>query len=262
MNPGIQHSKLAQEILNQHGAALVVDGDFGRRSDAAADRLNGINLPAKRQIALTIQREWNRTHTPAIKEDGWWGPVTADIAERLLGTDRPERPDELPEQCWDGTCSAVRCWSPSEAAMTRHYGEPGTGQTTVATPYAMRLDWDRSQVVTRTTLHRLAAPSWQAAMEETRDHYGREKIEALGLHLYGGSLNVRKKRGGNTWSTHAWGAASDFSPGANQLRQNHLTAGFARPEYAAWFQIWERHGWMSLGRCFDFDWMHLQRNPQ
>jgi hypothetical protein len=25
--------------------------------------------------------------------------------------------------------------------------------------------------------------------------------------------------------------------------------------------IWEKHGFMSLGRCFDFDWMHLQANP-
>ena len=73
---------------------------------------------------------------------------------------------------------------------------------------------------------------------------------------------MRKKRGGSTWSAHAWGTALDFWPEVNSLRETHKTARFARGDYAAWFRCWEEQGFMSLGRCYDFDWMHVQKNPE
>jgi len=34
-----------------------------------------------------------------------------------------------------------------------------------------------------------------------------------------------------------------------------------RLDYKASRQAFQRAGWMSLGECADFDWMHWQRNP-
>lgn len=69
---------------------------------------------------------------------------------------------------------------------------------------------------------------------------------------------MRKMRGGSKWSMHAWGIAIDIDPSNNRLRWGKDKARLARPEYDEWWQIWEGHGWTSLGRVKDYDWMHIQ----
>lgn len=255
-----KYQTLAQGLLVGLGAAIKVDGDFGTFSDQAADRINGINLSPERQVALTIQKAYNRKAEIDIKEDGWWGPDTEAAADSLLGVPMI-RPDESGQQCHDGKCSLVRCWTPTDAQMRKRYGDVGTRQKTILVPFPLRLDWDRATIVNKMTVHELVADRCHDALEETLATFGREKIEAMGLHYFGGSLNVRKKRGGSTWSAHAWGTAHDWWPSRNGLKESHKSAEFAKAIYAPWFEIWERHGFMSLGRCFDFDWMHLQANP-
>ena len=78
------------------------------------------------------------------------------------------------------------------------------------------------------------------------------------LDIYGGCYAPRKKRGGSTWSTHAWAIALDFDPDRNQLNWGRDKASFARPEYDDWWDCWEAEGWVSLGRERNFDWMHVQ----
>ena len=65
-------------------------------------------------------------------------------------------------------------------------------------------------------------------------------------------------RGGTRWSTHAWGIAIDYDPDRNQLKWGRDRAAFARPEYDAWWRLWEEEGWVSLGRTRNYDWMHVQ----
>lgn len=281
MNIAREYQLLAQQLLNLHGAGLKEDGIFGPASDHAADRIHGRELPPERNIALAVQRAWNAapvtiggttgTYRPYLMEDAFWGPLTLQAAEELqaarLGKITPPRPDEkaaarIPAtQCHDGTCSAVRCWSPRDAQMEAHYGGVGEHQQLIPVPFALVLDWDPATAVKRISVHRKVAADVQSALEQILEHYGIGTIRALGLDRFGGSLNVRKKRGGTTWSAHAWGTALDFWPAVNALREDHTTARFARPHYAPFFAIWEAHGFMSLGRCFDFDWMHIQKNP-
>ena len=80
----------------------------------------------------------------------------------------------------------------------------------------------------------------------------------LRLDRWGGCLNVRKMRGGSSWSMHAWGIAIDFDPDRNQLKWGRDRAVFARPDYDAWWRCWEDEGWTSLGRTKNYDWMHVQ----
>jgi len=60
--------------------------------------------------------------------------------------------------------------------------------------------------------------SLERILHRVREEYGDEEIRRLRLNLYGGSYNVRRKRGGTSWSTHAWGIAMDWDPGNNKLK--------------------------------------------
>jgi hypothetical protein len=65
-------------------------------------------------------------------------------------------------------------------------------------------------------------------------------------------------RGSSRMSTHAWAIAIDWDPDNNQLQWGRDRATLARPEYRDWWEIWEREGWLSLGRVKNYDWMHIQ----
>jgi hypothetical protein len=147
--------------------------------------------------------------------------------------------------------------------MIAAYGPPGESELVrIEWPYPLVLDWDHSTGLRSFNIHTDAADSAVAAGTDILAHYGEQQIVALGLNRWGGCYDKRLKRGGSDWSTHSWGTAIDWWADANQLRWNHTRARFAQPEYAAFFEIWESHGWIGLGPCFDFDWMHVQRNPQ
>ena len=95
-------------------------------------------------------------------------------------------------------------------------------------------------------------------LEKVHAHYGEAEIRRLRLDVFSGDYNPRRKRGGSSWSMHAYGIAYDFDDINNQLSWRADRASFARPEYEDWWRIWEEEGWVSLGRSRDFDWMHIQ----
>ena len=113
--------------------------------------------------------------------------------------------------------------------------------------------------MTSVRLHRDVAASFTAAMGDILSHYGLEEIERLRInHNYGGTYNKRKMRGGTSWSMHAYGIAIDLNAAENGLRTTAAAALFAKPEYQAMIDIMERHGWYSLGRAKNYDYMHFQ----
>lgn len=274
------YQRLAQQVLNErHQAGMEEDGIFGKKSRRAVELIYGEALSSKRGVSLVIQKEADRLGVGSkSKNDFYWGPVTEDEADRILakraGIAFPTeaRPDEreVPVFGPDGIdcpkCrvkdkSGIRCRSPRDSEMRKFYGTPGSNQTTVLSPYPLRLDWDLRNTLTKFSAHKKVAISIEEALEEVLAVYGEDAIRELGLDRFAGCLNVRKKRGGSTWSTHAWGTALDFWAGVNRLRETHKTARFAQKQYRPWFDIWEKHGFISLGRCYDFDWMHIQKNP-
>jgi hypothetical protein len=142
------------------------------------------------------------------------------------------------------------------------YGKPNvTGEgylVTIQLPYPMRIAWDTDTTVTRMRCHKLVADKFLAVFNEIHREYGYAKIKELGIDLFGGCFNFRKMRGGNDWSTHSWGIAIDLDPARNQLKETSKTARFARPEYKKMIDIFYKHGFISLGRERNFDWMHFQ----
>lgn len=144
----------------------------------------------------------------------------------------------------------------------RKYGTPTeTGAAylvTVNLPYPMRLAWDTDTTVTRLRCHRLVADKFEAVFEEILATYGLPKIQELGIDLFGGCFNFRRMRGGSAWSKHSWGIAIDLDPARNTLKETSKTARFARPEYKPMIDIFYKHGFISLGRERNFDWMHFE----
>lgn len=146
--------------------------------------------------------------------------------------------------------------------IIKKYGEPNiTGEgylVKINLPYPMRVAWDLDSSVTTIMCHKLIAERLTKVFLDLLDHYGYEKIKELGIDLYGGCFNYRHKRGGLDWSMHAWALAIDLDPARNQLKETKRTARFARPEYKAMIDIFYKHGFISLGREKDFDWMHFE----
>lgn len=188
-----------------------------------------------------------------ITVDGKDGPKTWDAIEKAIV--KPAVKDSSNEI----TTSKYNNWPKQNYAdMVKFYGEVGTNQTSLVLPYEMKLAWDLDIKVSKITCHKKVKDSLERILKNTLDNYGLEAVRELRLDLFGGCLNVRKMRGGSSWSIHSWGAAIDLDPTRNQLKWSKNKAYFARPEYESFWKIVESEGWISLGRKKNYDWMHFQ----
>jgi hypothetical protein len=129
---------------------------------------------------------------------------------------------------------------------------------TIALPYPMRLAWDKNSKVTKMRCHKLVAQQFSNVFMEILQVYGLPKIQELGIDLFGGCFNFRAMRGGSDYSRHSWAVAIDLDPERNQLKETSATARFSRPEYKQMIDIFYKHGFESLGREKNYDWMHFQ----
>ena len=146
--------------------------------------------------------------------------------------------------------------------VTKKYGAAnitGAGYLVkIKLPYPMRIAWDLDSSVNSMMCHKLVADNFIAVFNELLSTYGYDKIKELGIDLFGGCFNYRKMRGGNALSMHSYGLAVDLDPARNLLKESSKTARFARPEYKPMIDIFYKHGFISLGREKNFDWMHFQ----
>ncbi len=196
-------------------------------------------------LARDVQT-WLRSRGHDVGLDGWAGKGTRAALRRAVSelgipVDSPGR--------WP---------APATNALKEFYGDPGTGQTTMELPWPMRLAWDLDSTVSRVTCHRLVKDSLRLILEELLSDVYNGDLMALRedrMDHYGGIFNKRRKRGGTTWSVHAFGAAIDLDTTRNGLST-------AWPEKAtmplAVIELFERHGWTSLARVIGRDAMHFQ----
>lgn len=188
---------------------------------------------------------WQRIQSKlGLVADGIPGPRTAASVAKALGVEQAVTTGGFPRD--------------NESEMLAYFGEPGLHQVRLEMPFPLRIDWDLNKIITSFSCHERVHDSLKRIFEKALDRYGLDEIQRLNLDRFGGCLNVRKKRGGSTWSTHAWGAAVDLWPDANALKWDHNKAAFAKPEYLPFWEIVESEGWTSLGRARDYDWMHFQ----
>lgn len=179
-------------------------------------------------------------------------------ALRLSSSVTPEpRPVGEEQPAPSPTPVVVSPW-PKQPGVPAFYGAVGTSQVRVPLPFSMRLAWDLGAVVNSITLHARVAKSAERAFVRIAHEYTPAERADLGLDLFGGSLNVRRMRGGSAYSMHSWGIAIDFDPERNQLRWGRDKARLAKADAEPFWRAWEDEGWVSLGRERNYDWMHIQ----
>ena len=145
--------------------------------------------------------------------------------------------------------------------IIKKYGKPnqsGTYLVNIKLPYPMRLAWAKDTKVTTMRCHKLVADKFTNVFNDLLSHYGIDKIQELGIDLFGGCFNFRAMRGGSDYSRHSWGIAIDLDPERNQLKETSKTARFARPEYKPMIDIFYKHGFVNLGVEKNYDWMHFE----
>jgi predicted chitinase len=203
--------------------------------------------------------------------DGQMGPQTREAFEiyaaRALNngsavasieTWREEEPaDVAAASTAPAPASTAPTW-PRQSEVQSFFGAPGANQTMLILPFKMRLAWDLSKTVSKTSCNVKVHDHLQRIWKRTLDHYGPADIQRLRLDLFGGCLNVRKKRGGSTWSMHAYGIAWDVDPEHNALKMGRDDATLDGPEYDPFWGFVYDEGAISLGKERNFDWMHFQ----
>lgn len=220
-----------------------IDGLHGPKTKRAfnnalnATGLNG--LPVDMVVALVQHYLHCRGHNP--------GPIDGVKGVRT----------EVALQAWYRR-NILNGELPYEAEVPTWYGERGQNQKLIELAYPMRLAWDLKRSVTRIQCHAYVAQQMESIFRETKKHYGLSRVQSLGLDLFGGCLNVRRKRGGSSWSMHSWGIAVDIDPLRNQLRWGADKARLARPEYEGFWSIVESRGAVSYGHERNRDWQHFQ----
>lgn len=188
-----------------------------------------------------------------LKQDGIPGPMTA-----LELWPAPIHMPLAPSPKIKVDTSTVRNLWPRQKDVPEFFGEVGKNQVTVKLPYRKWLAWDLRKSVNTASYHEKVAASALRVHERILAHYGMAEIDRLDLDVTGGTLAVRKMRGGDSWSMHSWGIAEDTDPARNQLKWGRNLATLDNKEYDAYWGFWEDEGWVSLGRMKNYDWMHVQ----
>ncbi len=179
-------------------------------------------------------------------------PASAVLPEKLIGVPDRDIPAEREKH------QPPRTVWPRQADCMSFFGPVGGRQTSIEVPFDMVLAWDKGTRVRKITLHEMVAESASRALEKIVRAYSEAERNSLGINLFGGSLNVRRMRGGSSYSMHSWGIAIDFDPERNQLNWGRERARLARPDAVPFWAAWESEGWVSLGQERNFDWMHVQ----
>ncbi len=147
------------------------------------------------------------------------------------------------------------------AQAIKTYGFPSENPDYLVTldlPFPLQLSWDKQVLVKKIQCHKLIKDRLLLVFQDILTTYGKEKIVELGINRYGGCFNFRKMRGGSDYSRHSWGIAIDLDPERNLLKETSKTARFARLEYKPMIDIFYKHGFVSLGREKNYDWMHFE----
>lgn len=254
--------EISQTILKKAGLYTGnIDGDFGRNSVSAAKKYYDFptDWRGDRIQVGVIQVYATRNSIPTGSIDGYWGNNTESAYPKVLDLLGIEKPEEIVVNQNIIVNPKYNNWPKQNYSdMVKYYGKVGTNQTSLTLPYEMKLAWDLNVKVSRFACHEKVKDSLGRIFENTLNHYGLETVKELRLDLFGGCLNVRKMRGGSSWSIHSWGAAVDLDPERNRLRWGRDRAYFARPEYEPFWKIVESERGVSLGRVKNYDFMHMQ----
>lgn len=244
--------KTLQEWLKaRYGFTGHLDGRYGPQTQAAVSQALGQSnwSPARQRVAAEqLVFQASGLYNDVI--DGIAGPNTLSARARWIEMSR-DYPDQFPP-----SVQPIETW-PRQRDVPTFFGTMGENLHPVVVPWPIFYS-GKSIKRNEIAMHKRVVKSALRVFEKVHKAYGDKEIKRLGLDQYSGCFNIRKMRGGSSWSMHSWAIAVDWDSQNNQFTWDHTRASFARAEYETWWQAWEAEGWLSLGRARDFDWMHVQ----
>lgn len=249
-----------------------IDGDIGPKSTTAIDvRLSKVRADG-------AWREWSLDRRMIAVEQSLYADAGIEVGaiDGLVGEQT-----RFARQVWqarkDGLGVEVETWRdadankppliapppaatvwPRQADVPAFFGAVGANQVLMTMPFPLRLAWDTGTIVTRVSCHAKVREPLERIWTGALAHYGASGLREARLDLFGGCLNVRKMRGGSSYSMHAWGIAWDVDPDRNQLAWGRDRAALDAATYEPFWRLVEGAGGVSLGRARNYDWMHFQ----
>jgi len=171
--------------------------------------------------------------------DGFWGSKSIDACRNHL---RSLMPKDNP-------------WPKSDQASLRaFYGEPGdeSNLVSITFPYAM---FYGGKLVTKTRVNKKCADSLLRVLTSIRDIMPFNQSIKDEAQDYGGVFNFRLKRGGSSYSLHAYGAAIDLDADDNTFRDSWPMKADMPLEI---MEAFAKEGWIAAGAFWGYDAMHFQ----
>lgn len=190
------------------------------------------------QIGAMQQRIKDR-YDPLLKVDKFWGPKSQESCRAYLRSLMP-KPNPWP--------------NPDQRSLKKFYGEPGDESNLVMIefPYPM---YYGGKHVTRTMVHKKCADSLLKVLNNIKDLFPYHPQVQDEANDYGGIFNFRNKRGGTSYSLHAWGAAIDLDADDNTFRDSWPMKADMPLEI---MECFAREGWKSAGVFWGYDAMHFE----
>lgn len=174
-----------------------------------------------------------------VTTDGFWGPKSQAACRSYLRLLMPE----------------VNPWPMGDQTSLRaFYGDPGDESQLVRIefPYPMLYGGKK---VTSTRVHHKCANSLLRVLTAIRERMEASPLIRDEAADFGGVFNFRLKRGGSTYSVHAWGAAIDLDADDNSFRDSWPMKSDMPLEIIEEFA---REGWTSAAAFWGYDAMHFQ----
>lgn len=142
----------------------------------------------------------------------------------------------------------------SQAALRAFYGEPGDESNLVSIAFPFPVFYD-GKLVKSTRVHKKCAASLLRVLTRIGENYFANRGIMEEAEDYGGCYNFRLKRGGSSYSLHAFGAAIDLDADDNTFRDSWPMQADMPLEIMEEFA---REGWKSAGMFWGYDSMHFE----
>lgn len=185
-----------------------------------------------------MQSRINAAGFPLVA-DGFWGPKSQAACRAYLRSLMPS-PNPWP--------------APDQASLRAFYGAAGDESQLVMIDFPYRMLY-AGKAVTRTRVHRKCADSLIRVLRSIQGLFADAPDIVDEATDYGGVFNFRLKRGGSTYSLHAFGAAIDLDADDNTFRDSWPMRADMPLEI---MEAFAREGWLSAGAFWGYDAMHFQ----
>lgn len=172
--------------------------------------------------------------------DGFWGPKSIAACQAHLQRLMVKAPQQWPKS--------------DQASLRAFYGAPGDESNLVSFTFPYPIYYGGKLVKTG-RCHKRVKDSLVRVLTAIGDRWKDDRGIMEEAEDYGGIYNYRTKRGGSSWSLHAWGAAIDLDADDNGMKDAWPLRADMPLEIMEEFA---REGWLSAGAFWGYDAMHFQ----